>query len=124
MKKILLVDDDPDFVKMIKIRLEANNYSVVAVSDAKEVLQTAEKEIPDIILLDIVMPNIDGYRICERLRQGKRTEDLPIIFLTGKELVPAGINQRCLKLGVEGFLLKPFDAKKLIAKIEEVLKEK
>ena len=124
MKKILLVDDNPDFVELMKVRLEANNYSVVAVSDAKEALQTVKKEIPDMILLDIVMPGMDGYQICERLKQEEKTRNIPIILLTGKELEPGSINERCLKLGVEGFLPKPIDAKELITKIEEVLKEK
>ncbi len=121
MKKILLLDDNPEFVEVIKIRLEANNYSVSATSDSQDFFQISEKEKPDLIILDIIMPGVDGYQICEQLRKEKSTANIPIILLTGKELEPSGINDRCLKLGIEGFLLKPIDAKDLLAKIDEVL---
>lgn len=122
-KKILVIDDEPDFLEIIKVRLEANDYSVVAISDAKEVLQTAEKELPDIILLDIVMPNMDGYLVCEQLKQGEITRNIPIILLTGKDLEPRGINERCTELGAEDFLIKPVDTQELLGKIEKVLKK-
>lgn len=120
-KRILVVDDEPDFVEMIKMRLEANNYSVVVVSCAKEIFQTAQSEIPDLILLDIVMPHMDGYQVCERLKEGEKTANIPIIFLTGKELEPKGITERCLKWGVRDFLLKPIDTKELLGKITKYL---
>lgn len=123
-KKILFVDDNPDFVKVIKTRLEANNYSVITISDAKEVFLMAEKEMPDIIIMDIVMPDMDGYQICKLLKQGKKTKNIPIILLTGKELEPQSIQERCSKLGIEGYLFKPIEAKELIAKIEEVTKDR
>lgn len=123
-KKILVVDDEPEFLDMIKMRLEASSYSAVIVSDPKEVFRTAEKETPDVILLDIAMSGMDGYQVCERLKEGKETKSIPIILLTGKELEPRGITERCLKLGANGFLLKPVDKEKLFAKIDEVLKEK
>ena len=123
-KKVMVVDDSPDFLKVIQTRLEANNYSVVVVSNAKEVIQTAEREIPDIILLDIVMPDMDGYEICESLKRAEKTKNIPIIILTGKGLVPKGISERCLNLGLECFFLKPVDTKDLLAKIEEILKDR
>lgn len=122
-KKILVIDDEPNFLEVTKVRLEANNYSVVTISDAKEVLQTVEKEVPDIILLDIVMPNMDGYLVCEQLKQGEITRNIPIILLSGKDLEPRGINERCIELGVEDFLIKPVDTQELLGKIEEVLKK-
>jgi len=121
-KKIFLLDDEPDFVKVIKARLEANNYEVITASNGKEALERIESDNPDAIILDILMPQMDGYQVCERLRQGKKTADIPIILLTGKDLEPRGIDERCLKLGINAFLPKLVDAKELLAKIEEVLK--
>jgi CheY-like chemotaxis protein len=122
-KKILLLDDEPDFVKVIKARLEANNYDVITASNGKEALEKVESDKPDAILLDILMPDMDGYQVCESLKQEKKTADIPIILLTGKELEPRGIDERCLKLGIDAFLPKLVEAKDLLAKIEEVLKK-
>ena len=66
------------------------------------------------------MPDMDGYKICGFLKQGEKTKNIPVILLTGKELEPQSIQERCSKLGIEGFLLKPTEAKELIAKIEDV----
>jgi CheY-like chemotaxis protein len=122
-KKILVVDDERDALAAIKKRLEANNYSVVASSDAKEVFQIAAKEMPDLILLDIIMPDMNGYEICQLLKQSSQTENIPIILLTGDRLEPRSITDRCLELGANSFILKPIDIKVLFAEINKVLKE-
>jgi putative two-component system response regulator len=85
-------------------------------------MEKIENDKPDAILLDILMPQMDGYQVCERLKQGEKTADIPIILLTNKDLEPRGIDDRCLKLGIDAFLPKLADAKELLAKIEEVLK--
>ncbi len=120
-KKILVADDELDSLGAIQRSLEANNYSVVVTSNAKEVLPIAQKEIPDVILLDIVMPDMNGYQICELLKQQESTKGIPIILLTGERLEPKSIVERCLKLGVESSLLKPTTVKELLGKISEVL---
>ena len=119
-----MADDELDALKVIKNALVANNYSVVTTSKAKEVLSIAQKEIPDAILLDIVMPDMDGYQICELLKQDEKTKDIPIILLTGERLEPSSIVDRCLKLGAESFLLKPTTIKELLSKMNETLREK
>lgn len=123
-KKILVVDDERDSLEAIKRRLEANNYLVVAISDAKAVYDTAENETPDLILLDIIMPNMNGYEVCERLKQGEKTGKIPIILMTGERLEPKSILDRCLNLGIESFLLKPLKLEDLLNKIKETLGEK
>lgn len=121
-KKILVVDDEAQLVDMVKIRLEANNYLVLTAYDGQEAIEKARKDKPDLILLDIVMPDMNGYQICSHLKQNKNTVNIPILLLTGKELEPKGISERCINLGVEGSLLKPVDSKELLDKIREVLK--
>lgn len=120
-KKILLVDDNKDLIKLFKAALEKNDYSVITLSDANKVRQAAEKEEPDLILLDIIMPGMSGYEVCEEIKTGSKTGNIPIILLTGKELEPSGIAERCMGLGAEGFFIKPFDINKLLSKIEEIL---
>lgn len=122
--KILVVDDERDSLEAIKKRLEANDYSVVGISDAKMVFETAEKETPDLIIMDIIMPNMNGYEVCERLKSGEKTGGIPIILLTGERLEPKSILDRCLNLGVESFLLKPLKLEDLLNKIKETLGQK
>ena len=123
-KKILVVDDELDALDAIKKRLQARNYLVVTISDAKKVSQVAQKEIPDLILLDIIMPDMNGYEICELLKQNSQTRNIPIILLTGERLEPKSITDRCLKLGANSFILKPIDIEVLFTEIEKVLNEK
>ena len=123
MKKILMLDDNPDFVEVIKTRLEANNYEVITASSGKDFFRKINDDKPDVVLVDILMPDINGYQVCEGLKKQKGTADIPVILLTGKELEHKGIVDRCLKLGVEAFLLKSADAQELIATIENVLKK-
>ena len=115
-KKILVIDDELDFLESIKKALEANNYLAVVTSNAKEVSPKAEEQMPDLIILDIVMPDMNGYQICELLRQGKKTKKIPIVLLTGQNLEPRGITERCLKLGIDSYLFKPISIKDLLAK--------
>ena len=121
-KKVFLLDDNPDFVSVTKIRLESNNYEVITATDGKEALEKIKDAKPDVILLDILMPEMDGYQVCECLKEEQKTADIPIILLTGKDLEPRGIEDRCSKLGIDAFLRKPVHAKELLAKIDEVLK--
>lgn len=123
-KKILICDDEPHFVKLVKIRLEANNYDVVTLSDSRMVLEAADKERPDVIMLDIVMPDKGGYEVCDDLKKNVNTKKIPVILLTGKDLVPSGISERCRKHKSAGFLIKPVEPEDLLSKIEKVLKEK
>jgi len=122
-KKILILDDEPDFVEVIKIRLEANGYEVIAASTAKDFFKEVKDSKPDLALIDILMPHMNGYQVCENLKGTKATASLPIVLLTGKELVPGGIIDRCLKLGVDAFLPKLADAQELLATIEKVSKK-
>lgn len=121
MKKIMLLDDNPDAIEVTKMRLEKNNYSVIGFSDAKDFFEAVEKEMPDLVILDIVMRDMNGYQVCERLKQKKETENISIILLTGKELEPKGIAERCLDLGANAFLLKPVDSDVLLGKIKEII---
>lgn len=117
-KKILLVDDEPDFVMLIKHRLEINGYEVSAVGNGKDALGMLEKESFDAVLLDIMMPQMDGLTTLKMLR--KRDKDLPVFMLTAhsdkKQFEQAN------RLGASGFIVKTSDLQKEIANISSFLR--
>ena len=121
-KKILVVDDEPFIVQMVTSRLTASGYETVSGSDGQEAVQKARTEKPDLIILDVMMPKMDGFQVCATLKQDVRFQNIPIILFTAKfndEANQIGI-QDC---GADAFISKPFDAKMLLEKIAELLKE-
>ncbi len=119
MKKtsILLVDDDPQLIRLVRANLESVGYAVLTALDAKSALNTLDIEMPDLIILDIMLPEVDGYEICQRIRQ---FSDIPIIMLTAK--VEDMDKVRGLKLGADDYLTKPFNVQELLARVESVLR--
>jgi two-component system alkaline phosphatase synthesis response regulator PhoP len=121
-KKILIVDDEPEFVELMKVRLGASDYAVQALSDAREVSEAAASIKPDLILLDIVMPGIDGYEVCRLLEKDRKTAAIPVILLTGKDIDPQATYKKCRELGIAGFVSKPVNSTELLAKIKSAIK--
>jgi len=119
-KVILLVDDEPDLLKVLKKRIETAGYDVLTSSSGEVALEVLEKTIPDLILLDIMMPGIGGIETCNRIKGNRYTSMIPIIFLTAKGSVEDKIQG--LKEGVEDYITKPVDSSELIARIESVLR--
>jgi CheY-like chemotaxis protein len=100
-RKVLVVDDEQDVAKALKIRLKANGYNVVLAFDSVQAFTMANKEKPDLILLDIMIPGGGGVVVAERLKQSTATHHIPIIFLTG---IPGG-EERAYKLGASGYVM-------------------
>ena len=118
-KKILVVDDEPDLVDFVRIRLEANNYQVVAASDGEEALSVFAKEKPDLVLLDILMPKIDGFKVCQMLKKDLANANIPVIMLTVKDRTED--IKLAKQIGADGYILKPFDADTLLNNIKDQL---
>jgi two-component system, OmpR family, alkaline phosphatase synthesis response regulator PhoP len=118
-KKILLVDDEADIVTSIKARLEANNYAVIVASDGQQALELARKEMPDLIILDLMLPKIDGYRVCRMLKFDDKYKHIPIFMFTAR----AQESDKKLgeEVGADAYILKPFELKSLMDKIKETL---
>ena len=116
-KKILVVDDEQDMVMALKVRLKANGYNVVFASDSVQAFTIANKENPDLIILDIVIPGGGGFVVAERLKQSAATHRIPIIFLTGIQ----GGQERAYKLGASGYLMKPYQPEELMETIDNAL---
>ena len=116
-KKILVVDDEEDVAKGLKVRLKASGYNVVLASDSVQAFMMANKEKPDLIILDIMIPGGGGFVVAERLKQSAATHRIPIIFLTG---VPGG-EERAYKLGASAYVMKPYQPEELMETIHNAL---
>jgi DNA-binding response OmpR family regulator len=115
---ILVVDDEQDMAKALKARLKANGYHVVIAYDTIQAFMIANKENPDLILLDIMIPGGGGFVVAERLKQSSATHHIPIIFLTG---IPGG-EERAYKLGASAYVMKPYQPEELMETIHQALK--
>ncbi len=114
---ILLVDDDPQLIRLVRANLESLGYKVRVALEARSALELIDKEMPDMIILDIMLPEIDGYELCRRIRE---FSTIPIIMLTAK--VEDADKIKGLKLGADDYLTKPFSAQELLARVEAVLR--
>ena len=118
MKKILVVDDDPAFVRVIDQALTGKGYEVLKSSNGQEALRLLFARKPDMVLLDVVMPEMDGWQTCSRIRD---LSDVPIIMLTGQQKSEEDI-VRGLDYGADDYLLKPVSNKELVARVRAVLR--
>ena len=120
MEKILVVEDEPDMVMGLKDNLEYEGYVVVTARDGVEGIQLAQKELPDLIILDLMLPKKDGYDVCKELRA--KGMDTPIIILTAKgQEVDKVLG---LELGADDYVTKPFSIREVLARIKAVLRRK
>ncbi|MGQ9509035.1 MAG: response regulator [Thermodesulfobacteriota bacterium] len=120
-KRILIVEDQSVISEMLKMRLEAHSYEVIAAGDGEEGLKKAYQDKPDLILLDIMLPRMDGYKICQILKSDPKSQSIPIIILSGR--TPQEIEEVGKKVGADVCFSKPFEADALLKKIDELLKK-
>jgi len=116
-KKVLVVDDEQDFLSIMNFFLTLEGFDVETVSDGSEAMQSIEKRLPDLILLDIVMPNMDGYSTLKALQGRTDTRDIPVIMLSILEKSKGDTET----LHFTDYLVKPFSADMLIQKVHETL---
>ncbi|MDI6758203.1 MAG: response regulator [Candidatus Omnitrophota bacterium] len=118
-KKILIIEDEKDLIETVTLRLEANDYEVISAGDGLEGLDKAKKEKPDLIILDLMLPKMDGYKVCRLLKFDEKYKKIPIIIFT------ACAHEADKNIGKEvradGYITKPFDAKVLLEKISQLL---
>ncbi len=121
IEKILIVDDDEDIRVVTEFAARRiGNWSVVCAANGKEALEKARSELPDVILLDVMMPDLDGPATLEKLREEASTAEIPVIFLTAK--VQRHEVERYLALGACGVIRKPFDATTLPSEVRNILR--
>jgi DNA-binding response OmpR family regulator len=117
--KILIIDDEADITETLSFMLQARNFDVITANSGQEGLDKVKKDHPDLILLDIMMPEMDGYKVCNKLKQDKETKNLPIIMLTAKGEADSVI--KYYNSGANDYVVKPFSLSTLISRINDCL---
>jgi len=115
--RILVVDDEISIIKFLRANLESKGYKVFAAMDGAEALQAIEMELPDLVILDIMMPKMDGFEVCRQLREWSQ---IPIIMLSARG--DESDKVKCLDLGADDYMTKPFDKNELIARVKAVIR--
>jgi DNA-binding response OmpR family regulator len=120
MAYILVVDDEPDIVKLVTRLLEARGHRVGVARDGEEALESATRERPDVIVLDLNLPRVDGFEVCRRLKSGEATRSVPIVMMTAAfpsvEQATRGIG-----LGADEYVVKPFVREVLVHNVERLI---
>ena len=119
-EKILIVEDDKDIIKMLEYNLKKEGFKVIAAHDGEDALDLALRQYPDLILLDLMLPGIDGLEVCKTLKNESKTSLIPIIMLTAKSQESDKVVG--LELGADDYITKPFSPRELIARIKAVLR--
>ena len=118
-KRILVVDDEVDLVNLVKMRLEANGYEAVGAYDGQEGLDKAKKEKPDLVILDLMLPKMDGYKVCRMLKFDEKYKNIPIIMFTAR--AQESDKKMGEEVGADAYITKPFEPEVLLTKIKELL---
>lgn len=118
-KKILIVDDEKDLVELARVYLESENNEVITAYDGEEGLKKAESEKPDLILLDINMPKLNGYQVLETLKKNQHTSEI-IVVMFSTNCTPKEI-ERARNLGSDDYITKPYEPENLIGRLKKVL---
>lgn len=120
-KRILIIDDEEDLINVIRVGLIANGYEVISSTGGLDGLERAKKDIPNLILLDVMMPHFDGFSVLRELKASSKTASIPTIMLTGKD------DAKSLKIaksfGATDFITKPFNVEALLDLIKKVIPE-
>lgn len=119
---VLVADDDPDILLLMTLTLERDGYAVVAAKDGLSALQTAVERVPHLVLLDLMMPGLDGYEVTRRLRGEPLTTDLPIVIVTAAAEEHQAA--RALEAGADAYMKKPFSPRELLAKTSALILER
>src|SRR5687768_17388575 len=121
MKKIVIVDDEPNIVMSLEYTFKKNNFEVFIARDGQEALDILKDVQPHIIILDIMMPNVDGYNTLEQIKKDERLKDMKVIFLSAKNKEKD--IEKGLSLGANLYIIKPFSVKKLVEQVNFLLQE-
>ena len=118
-KKILIIDDEPDILRAAKVRLMSFGYEVITAGDGSDIVNLVQKNMPDLILLDLRLPRMDGDKICAMLKADDRFKNIPIIIFTASS--DLNTSKKVKDSGANGYLIKPFDTEELLQIIKKFL---
>ena len=117
--KILVVDDEVYILHILDFSLGAEGFDVITATDGEEALAKAQREKPDLIVMDVMMPRLDGYETCRRLKNDPGTKDIPVLLLTARGREED--RQRGVEFGADDYITKPFSPNKLISRVSDIL---
>src|SRR5436305_544631 len=120
LQKVLVIDDEENIIEFIRLGLRYEGFQIEAASNGEEGVTAAQRLTPDVIILDVMMPDIDGLEVCRRLRSNPTTRDIPILMLTAKDHVQDRIAG--LRTGADDYLTKPFDFDEMLERIKAILR--
>ncbi|MFQ5867914.1 MAG: PleD family two-component system response regulator [bacterium] len=120
--KVLIVEDNPQAVKLVKFILEKNDYSTISAKDGEEGLRMARERKPDLIILDLMLPEMDGYQVCESLKVDPNTREIPVIVLTA--LDTGADFEKALEKKADWYITKPFEARHLLKRVTYLIEKK
>jgi CheY-like chemotaxis protein len=121
MARILIVEDDGAVARVLRVLLEMRGHEVLAANNGARGILSAQHQAPDVIILDLMMPVMDGFGVMDALSQDELTAKIPVIVLSAMH--SASVEQRCSELGASHYMRKPFDAETLIGVVEELVSE-
>ena len=121
-KTILLVDDEEDLIVALSARLEATGYRVMVARDGLEGLRMARSLVPDLIILDLMLPRMDGFKVARLLKHDNRYAAIPVLVLTARS--QDSDRNRALKMGADDFLVKPYDSSELLLRVKQLLEHR
>ncbi len=119
--KVLIADDDKNVIYIIKCSLPQDLFDIIEAANGKEALGMVFAESPDVLILDVMMPEMDGYKVCEELKEHDSTRDIPIIMLSAKVSVEDKL--KAMSMGISDYIVKPFDPRELEARIKMALRQ-
>ncbi len=122
MSRILVADDEPHILKLVSFTLSNHGYEVLTVTDGKAAVEAAEREQPDLVLLDVMMPEMNGYEAARLIKENPATKDIPVVMLSAKSQ-QYEIRQG-LDCGAEEYVCKPFTPRALLEKVDEILRQR
>lgn len=120
-KKIMVVDDEPYIARVIKFKLEQEGYNVISANDGQTGLQRIREEKPDLVLLDVMMPGLSGYDVCQQLKQDPALAGIPVVILTAKG--QERDREQGLNLGASDYITKPFSPNRLLELVKNMIGE-
>ncbi|MDY7008093.1 MAG: response regulator transcription factor [Cyanobacteriota bacterium] len=120
-RRLMLVDDDPNLILLVKDYLEFRGYQVTTAENGREALEKLENEIPELIICDVMMPEMDGYTLVQHIRENPATEWVPVLFLSAKGQSQDRV--KGLNTGADVYIVKPFEPEELVAQVESSLKQ-
>jgi two-component system alkaline phosphatase synthesis response regulator PhoP len=120
--KVLIIEDNPQTVKLVKFILGKNDYSTISAKDGGEGLRMAREKKPDLIILDLMLPEMDGYQVCETLKANPETSEIPVLVLTALDTGPDF--EKALEKKADWYIAKPFEAQHLLKRVNYLIEKR